>query len=82
MQIGMVAHIKKHLENVTFVPFAVRMTDGREYRVPTIDHIYFPPTGGVVVISDDNGSIIALPALHMSGLVEGPFVKKRAKRGR
>jgi hypothetical protein len=78
----MIADIKKHLENVPFVPFAVRMTDGREYRVPTIDHIYFPPPGGRVVISDDEGSIIALPALHISGLVEGPFGKKRTKRSR
>jgi hypothetical protein len=35
-----------------------------------------------VVISDDDGSIIALPALHVSGLVEGPFSKKRAKGSR
>jgi hypothetical protein len=78
----MIADIKRHLENVPFIPFAVRMTDGREYRVPTIDHIYFPPTGGRVVISDDDGCIIALPALHISGLVEGPFRKKRTKRTR
>jgi hypothetical protein len=78
----MIADVKRHLENVPFIPFAVRMTDGREYRVPTIDHIYFPPAGGRVVISDDDGSIIALPALHISGLVEGPYSKKRAKRSR
>ena len=78
----MIGDIKKHLENVPFVPFAVRMTDGREYRVPTIDHIYFPPTGGRVVIADDDGYIIALPTLHISGLVEGPLGKKRARRVR
>jgi hypothetical protein len=65
----MTGDIRKHLEETPFVPFSVRTTDGREYPVPTVDHIYLPPTGGRVVISDDEGVVIVLPGLHISGLV-------------
>jgi hypothetical protein len=78
----MVINIKKHLAKIPFIPFAVRMSDGREYRVPTIDHIYLPPTGSYIVVACDDGSFIGLPSLHISGLVEGPFEKKRVKRSR
>ena len=61
--------IRKHLEVTPFVPFAVRTADGREYAVPTIDHIYLPPAGGRVVISDDEGVVVVLPGLLISGLV-------------
>jgi len=65
----MIGDIRKHLEITPFIPFAVRLADGREYPVPTIDHIYLPPTGGRVVISDDQGIVVVLPALLISGLV-------------
>jgi len=65
----MTGDIRKHLEVTPFVPFAVRTADGREYAVPTIDHIYLPPTGGRVVISDDEGVVTVLPGLMISGLV-------------
>lgn len=65
----MTGDIRKHLEITPFVPFAVRTADGREYAVPTIDHIYLPPTGGRVVISDDEGVVVVLPGLMISGLV-------------
>ena len=65
----MIGDIRKHLEITPFVPFSVRLADGREYPVPTINHIYLPPTGGRVVISDDQGIVVVLPALLISGLV-------------
>lgn len=65
----MTGDIRKHLEISPFVPFAVRTAEGREYAVPTIDHIYLPPTGGRVVISDDEGVVVVLPGLLISGLV-------------
>jgi hypothetical protein len=77
-----IGDIKRHLENVPFVPFTIRMTDGREYPVPTLDHIYFPPVGSRVVVSDDQGYIIALPSLHMSGIAEWPETPARKKRRR
>lgn len=60
--------IRKHLEIAPFVPFSIRTADGREYPVPTIDHIYLPPKGGRVVISDDKGKVVVLPGLLISGL--------------
>ena len=65
----MTGDIRKHLEITSFVPFAVRTADGRECAVPTIDHIYLPPTGGRVAISDDEGVVVVLPGLMISGLV-------------
>ena len=78
----MITDLKKHVQSVPFKPFAIRMTDGREYSVQTIDHIFFPPSGGRVVVEDDDGCIIALPALHMSGLVEGAVRKSKPRRAR
>ena len=65
----MTGDIRKHLEITPFVPFSVRTAGGHEYPVPTIDHIYLPPTGGRVVISDDEGVVVVLPGLLISGLV-------------
>ena len=65
----MIGDIRKHLQITPFVPFSVRTADGREYAVPTIDHIYLPPSGRRVVISDDAGIVVVLPGLLISGLV-------------
>ena len=65
----MTGDIRKRLEITPFVPFSVRTADGHEYSVPTIDHIYLPPTGGRVVISGDEGIVVVLPGLLISGLV-------------
>jgi hypothetical protein len=67
----MIADIRRHLEVVPFVPFAIRMADGREYTAPTIDHVYLPPGGSRVVVADDQGVTVALPAFLISGLVQG-----------
>ena len=65
----MTGDIRKHLDIVPFVPFSIRTADGHEYSVPTLDHIYLPPTGGRVVVSDDEGVVVVLPGLLISGLV-------------
>jgi hypothetical protein len=65
----MVGDIRKHLEISPFIPFAVRTADGREYSVPTIDHIYLPPGAGRIVISDNEGVVVVIPGLLVSGLV-------------
>ena len=75
----MTGDIRKHLEITPFVPFAVRTADGREYTVPTIDHVYLPPTGGRVVISDDEGVVVVLPGLLISGLVHAPTAHESEK---
>jgi len=65
----MTGDIRKRLQITPFVPFSVRTSDGGEYPVPTIDHIYLPPPGGRVVISDDQGVVVVLPGLMITGLV-------------
>jgi hypothetical protein len=65
----MIADIRKHLALSPFIPFSLRTADGRKYPVPTSDHIYLPPAGQRVVVSDDQGLVVVLPALMISGLV-------------
>lgn len=76
----MIADIRKHLEVTPFVPFTLRTADGWEYPVPTFDHIYLPPSGGRVVVSDDDGIVVVLPSLLISGLVQGAKIKKQKPR--
>ena len=68
----MISDIRKHLETVPFEPFRLRTADGREYPVPTIDHIYLPPGSGRVAVTDDEGLVALLPALLISGILVGP----------
>ena len=65
----MIGDIRKHLEVSPFAPFRVRTADGHEYPVPTLAHLYLPPGNGRVVISDDAGIVVVLPALLISGLL-------------
>jgi hypothetical protein len=58
-------------------PFALRTADAHEYPVPTIDHIYLPPGASRVVVADDEGVVVVLPALLISGLVHRPGSGKR-----
>jgi len=51
----MTADIRQLLQAEPFVPFAIHVADGREYRVPTPDHAH-----------DDRTFI--LPALLLSGV--------------
>jgi hypothetical protein len=52
------------------LPFAIRMVDGKEYRVPHRDYISLPPkaAGSVVVVYDDEGHVFVLPLLTMTGI--------------
>ena len=65
----MIGDIRKLAERVPFEPFAIRTTDGREYPVPTLDHLYFTPGGHRVVIGDDDGTVQILSGLHIGALV-------------
>ena len=65
----MIGDIRDRLKITPFTPFRIRTADGNEYPVPTLDHIYLPPKGTRVVVSDDEGSMAILPALLISGLI-------------
>ena len=64
----MIDDIRKQVKRIPFVPFSIRMSDGQEYPVPTVDHIYITPTGRRVIVADDEGVTVLLPVLHMSGI--------------
>ena len=66
----MIADIRARARRVPFVPFAIRTTDGREYRVPTLDHLWFPPRTSRVMVADDDGVTCSLWALHISAVVD------------
>jgi hypothetical protein len=67
---SMLAEIRSLLAVTPFRPFAVRIADGHEYPVPTIDHIYLPPGARGVIISDDKGVTVSFPAFYVTGLVQ------------
>jgi len=65
----MTGDIRKHLQNIPFVPFSLQISNGRKYPVSTIDRIYLPPSSEQVVISDDQGVVVVLPGSLITGLV-------------
>ncbi len=66
----MIADIRDRCGKAPFVPSLIRTSDGHHYPVPTVDHIYFPPGGRRVVVSDDKGIVSILTPLHLSGVIE------------
>jgi hypothetical protein len=66
----MIADLRERCDRGKFVPFSIRTSDGHEYPVPTVDHIYFPPGGRRVIVSDDKGIVSILTPLHISGIIE------------
>jgi hypothetical protein len=66
----MIADLRERCEQGRFVPFSIRTSDGHDYPVPTVDHIYFPPGGRRVIVSDDKGIVSILTPLHISGIIE------------
>ena len=51
----MKADIHKLIHTTPFVPFTIHLADGGQLRVPTVDHIAVPPTGGrMFVFGDDD----------------------------
>jgi hypothetical protein len=66
----MIADIRDRCARAPFLPFSIRTSDGHQYPVPTVDHIYFPPGGRRVIVSDDKGIVSILTPLHLSGIIE------------
>lgn len=58
----MIDQIKKRLEN-GFVPFALRLTDGRRYAVPHRDFILLSPK--VVVVIDEDQLAVTINPIHI-----------------
>ena len=60
------------MERIPFVPFSVRTSDGHEYSVPTIDHVFITPRGNRVIVVTDDGSSALLGTLHINSVVDQP----------
>ncbi|HSH39926.1 MAG TPA: hypothetical protein VK993_14215 [Chthoniobacterales bacterium] len=58
------------MKETPFVPFAIRTSDGQEYPVPTVDHVWLIPGGSRVAVADDKGFRAYLSPLHMTAIVE------------
>ena len=66
----MVADVRQRLEQVPFVPFSIRTSDGHEYVVPTRDHAHISPRGNRVVIFLDEGPAVLLGPIHINSIVD------------
>ena len=61
----MTDEVCKHLEAVLFVPFLIKTSDGKQYRVRHSDYVAISPKGrGVVVLADEGGLDHAQRAAH------------------
>jgi hypothetical protein len=68
----MIADVREHLDRVPFVPFVVRTSDGQEYSVPTVDHVFITPSGKRVTVIADDGAVAILGPVHINAVVEQP----------
>ena len=62
----MTADIRKLVHAVPFVPFTIHLADGGQLRVPTVDHIAVPPTGGRIFVFGDDDRYDVLSSLLIS----------------
>jgi hypothetical protein len=61
----MTDEIRKHLDAVPFVPFVIKTSDGKQYRVKHPDFLAISPKGGRVAVFADEEASTTLSALHM-----------------
>ncbi len=68
----MVGDVRERLLATPFVPFVIRTSDGREYSVPTADHVFITPRRNRVIVVADNGATAVLGPLHINSLIDQP----------
>ena len=61
----MTDEIRKRLDSVPFVPFVIKTSDGKQYRVRHPDYVAISPKGGRVAVFADEEASTTLSALHM-----------------
>jgi hypothetical protein len=49
-------------------PFVIRTADGREFTVPTRDHIAMSPNGTFVQVFGDDDSVTSIPLIMMASV--------------
>lgn len=62
----MKADIHKLIHASPFVPFTIHLADGRQLRMPTVDHIALPPAGGRVFVFGDDERYDVISALMIT----------------
>jgi len=66
----MIPRIKELLHSTPFSPFTVRTSDGREYTVPTPEHVAVNPKGTYVVLFSDHDTHGNVAGLHVAAVVK------------
>jgi hypothetical protein len=68
----MIADVRERLERVPFRPFAIQTSDGREYSVPTVDHVFITPRGNRVIVVTDEGATAVPGPIHINSVIDQP----------
>lgn len=59
--------IRRLMRAMPFAPFTIYMTDGRQFGVPTSDHVSIMPSG-LIVVEDDKHVVNLLPSYQVAGV--------------
>ena len=72
----MIPRIRELLHNTPFVPFTIRISDGREYVIPTADHAAVNPSRTRVIVFSDDDSQAEVAALLVAAVDKIPQAKE------
>jgi hypothetical protein len=61
----MTDEVRKLLHAEPFLPFTIRTSDGKQYRVKHPDYVAISPKGGRITVYADEETSTTLSALHM-----------------
>ena len=75
---AMTDEVRRLMNAEPFVPFLIKTSDGKQYRVRHPDFVAISPKGGRVTVYDNEETSTMLSALHIVGVEEKP-VRSRAK---
>ena len=64
----MISEVRKYWRATPFIPFAIHLSDGREFKVPTFEHMAIHPKGNRAIVFADDGTHDVLSGLHISGV--------------
>ena len=68
----MIADVRERLLAAPFVPFVIRISDAREYSVPTADDAFITPRRNRVIVVADEGATAGLGPLHINSVIDQP----------
>jgi hypothetical protein len=74
----MTDEVRKLIHAEPFVPFLIKTSDGRQYRVKHPDYVAISPKGGRIVVFAGEEASTTLSALHMVAVE--PQVKRSRSR--